>query len=363
LKNSTVPVLFDEIEASADNRRVNEVVELARISSSGARIHRGGADHQAHEFTLRSCFQFSSINIPPLQPQDLSRLGILELRPFEEGAIPPVLREWNLPEVGRHLQRRMIDGWDRFEATLHKFQEALSRKGHSRRACDQFGTLLACADILLNDEIADDEEVAEWAGLCAPDRMAEISEATPDHEACLIHLLTHQVQARGGDEREALGSWIGRAVGLQVTPLLGEGEGYSPEASVKAGERLQQLGLKLVNVRWLPEERDLKGELVKAGRWGCEQFLSGSPGFLAVANSHQGLSGIFQGTTWQGSVWKQALARTPGAIAGELKFGRIKARAVLVPLHQVLAEDELPNASKPDAAAEWMTAQQKGAGA
>lgn len=142
LKNSTIPVLFDEIEASADNRRVNEVVELARVSSSGATMHRGGADHQAHEFTLRSPFQFSSINIPPLQPQDRSRLGILELDPFEPGAVPPVLREWNLPEIGQHLQRRMIDGWERLERTQAAFAEALSARGHSRRACDQFGTLL-----------------------------------------------------------------------------------------------------------------------------------------------------------------------------------------------------------------------------
>jgi hypothetical protein len=362
LKNSTVPVMFDEIEASADNRHVTAVVELARVSSSGATIHRGGADHQAHEFTLRSCFQFSSINIPPLQPQDRSRLGILELNPFAKNAVPPVLREWNLPEIGKQLQRRMIDGWYRFEDTLHAFQEALAARGHNRRACDQFGTLLACADLLLNDERAQDDEIAEWAMMCSPERMAEISEATPDHEACLVHMLTHQVQARGGDEREALGSWIGRAVGLALAPLLGDGaEGVSADQAVRAMTRLQEMGLKLVNANWHPPQHDAKGDEIKAGRWGSEQYLSGSPGFLAVANSHQGLAGVFNGTTWQGGVWRQSLARTPGAIASELKFGRIKARAVLLPLHVVLDESELPNASRPDAHAEWMMAQMKGA--
>ena len=46
LRNSTVPVLFDEIEASEDNRRVNEIVNLARVSSSGDNVHRGAAGRQ-----------------------------------------------------------------------------------------------------------------------------------------------------------------------------------------------------------------------------------------------------------------------------------------------------------------------------
>ena len=361
LKNSTVPVFFDEIEASDDNRRVKEVVELARVSSSGATMHRGGQDHQAHEFTLRSCFWFSSINIPPIDPQDRSRLGILELKPFKAGAVPPVLSKWHLPEIGKHLQRRMIDGWTRMGATYAKFQEALSMAGHTRRACDQFGMLLTCADILLNDEIPDDEEIAEWAEKCAPRRMAEVSEAEADHEACLRHLTTSMVQARGGDEREALGSWVGVAVGGH-TDMESEYEQDNRERAVK---RLQEIGLKLVNANWLPEERAADGAVTKAGRWGSTQYLKSAPGFLAVANSHQALSGQFSGTKWQGGVWRQSLARTPGAVEPvKMKFGRLSLTAVLVPLSAVLDESELPPASHEAVAAEWMAARHsEGAGA
>ena len=70
-------------------------------------MHRGGQDHTAHEFTLASCFQFSSISIPPLEPQDRRRLGILELRPFPVGAIAPDLAKFKLASpydlpVGNH---------------------------------------------------------------------------------------------------------------------------------------------------------------------------------------------------------------------------------------------------------------------
>ena len=368
LKNSTVPVLFDEIEASEDNRRVNEVIELARVASSGDVMHRGGQDHQAHEFTIRSAFQFSSINIPPLQPQDRSRLAILELKPFAPGT-PPLdiagelakARFTDLAEVGRQLQRRMLDGWHRLEATKAKFHEALAAKGHVSRACDQFGTLLACADLLLNDEIPDDEEVAEWADRCAPDRMAEISEATADESACLNHILTSMVQARGGDEREMLGTWIGRAVASAIAPLLNPESGPGD----RSADRLQQYGLKLVNPVWHGEERDVSGGVTKTARWGAAQFMSGVPGYLAVANSHQALSGLFQSTHWKGGTWKAALARTEGAIEPvKVKFGKmVSAWAVLIPLAAVLDDSELPDASKPGAAAGWLAEQQKGAGA
>lgn len=365
LKNSTVPVLFDEIEASEDNRRVNEVIELARVASSGDVMHRGGQDHQAHEFTIRSAFQFSSINIPPLQPQDRSRLAILELKPFAQGTPPLNIAEFlaetrfaDLGTIGRELQRRMLDGWHRLEATKMKFHEALAAKGHVSRACDQFGTLLACADLLLGDEIPDDEEVAEWAERCAPDRMAEISEATADESACLHHILTSMVQARGGDEREMLGTWIGRAVATAIAPLL-VGEG----APDRGAERIQQYGLKLVNPVWKAEERDQAGEVTRQARWGAVQFVSGEPGYLAVANAHQALAGLFQATHWKGGTWKGALARSEGAIEPvKVAFGHVKSWAVLIPLAAFLDEAALPGASKPGAVKAWLGEQMKGGG-
>lgn len=367
LRNSTIPVMIDELEAGADNRKVTEVIELARVASSGDTMHRGGQDHQAHEFTLRSCFWFSSINIPPLQTQDRSRLGILELMPFAEGSVPPVLSDYHLGELGRQLQRRMVDGWYRLEATKAKYHAALSAVGHNARACDQFGTLLACADLLLfdwdasSDFLPDDIEVGEWATQCAPHLLTEVSENTPDHTACLIHLITSQVQARGGDERVQLSSWIGNAVAAAIDPLFDE---HGVPDNDRSASRLQQLGLKLVNPRWYPPECDFGGEVVKPGRWGAMEYQSTEPGFLAVAGSHQGLAKIFEGKIWQNGVWRQSLGRTPGAIDGvKIKFGRSGLTAVLVPLDAVLVDDdELPAASKRAAREAWIAAQLAGAG-
>lgn len=358
LRNSTLPVMIDEFEAGKDNAKVQEVIELARIASSGDEMTRGSSDHSAQQFTLQSCFWFSGINMPPLAPQDRSRLAMCELMPFPKDTAPLDLSKFNFPEIGRVLMRRMVDGWHRLEATKLKFHAALSAVGHDPRACDQFGTLLAAADIVLwdhdtDDGLPDQEEVNHWAQECRPQRMVEISEATADHQDCVDHLATSMVQARGGDERQVLATWIGEALADALAPahLDGRQSGY--------GKRLEQYGLKLVNARYSPEVSDQKG--VKPAGWGSMMFKAGSPGFLAVANSHQALASIFTGTTWNSGVWKQALARVPGSIEGVVvKMGRASTRCVLVPLAAVLDEDELPAESKPKASADWIAAQLQG---
>jgi hypothetical protein len=47
----------------------------------------------------------------------------------------------------------MIDAWPILSACKSLYHKALAAAGHDGRACDQFGTLLACAWLLLNDEL------------------------------------------------------------------------------------------------------------------------------------------------------------------------------------------------------------------
>lgn len=357
LRNSTVPVMIDEFEASKNNDRVTEVIDLARISSSADEITRGSSDHSAQSFTLQSSFWFSSIKIPPMTPADRSRFAILELDPIPAGTAPLDLNAHDFEGMGRALTRRMVDGWTRFWPTKMKFHEALGQAGHSSRACDQFATLLAAADVVLmdhetDDGLPDDEEVARWAEQCRPDRLAEVSEATPDHAACVMHILTTLQQARGGDEREQIATWIGRALNLAAGPYDMEAQGKAEAAN----NRLVQIGLKLVSARWKPATDKAPG------RWGQCAYDKDLPGFLAVAHTHQGLAKVFESTDWRDGVWKQSLGRVPGAIPSvDMKFGPMrKTRAVLVPLHEVLDEEDLPPASHADATTRWVKEQKEG---
>lgn len=336
LRNSTVPVMLDEIEPSADNRKVTEIIELARISSSGDKVHRGGQDHQAHEFTLQSPFWFSSINIPPMEPSDRSRLGILELRPFAANTVAPDFEAINFEDMGRQLQRRMIEQWPVLLETKNAFHAGLAAKGHDSRGCDQFGTLLACAHVLTDDDVPDAEEVELWAEMCAPFKMAEVNDAMSDQEMCLSHLMTSAAQPRGNAERQVIGSLVGEAVARALNP---------DQMVPHDRDWIEQLGLKIVNAKWNAEK----------GKWGVERYMPHeSPGYLAIANSHVALNEIFKGTKWQGGVYKQTLARVPGAIdVAAVKMARQAYRATLIPLHEILHESELPALCKPDEARAW----------
>lgn len=370
LLNSTIPVMIDEFEAKKDNRKVEEVIELARLGSSGEKMHRGGADHKAHEFTIQSCFWFSSINIPPLEQQDRNRLGIVELMPFDETPAPIDWQKFNAPDLGRRLMKRMVAKWPLVQATIDKYVAALADTGHEQRGAKQFGTLLGCADILVMDwdtpdNLPDDEEIALWADKCRPENMREVSQNEPDYVRCLSHLLDRQVQSRGGDERVALSSWIGDAVRCADDPLFDQAppdDGQDQERiDQNAGRKLQEIGLKLVNARYLPAERAVDGRVTQKARWGASAYDKDQPGFLAIANTHGGLKPHFDGTNWNGN-WSESLRRTPGAIEGvKVKFGRRACWAVLVPLYAVLDEVELSSASRQVAAEEWMAEQTKGA--
>ncbi|WP_327195956.1 hypothetical protein [Novosphingobium capsulatum] len=347
LKNSTVPVMIDEAEASGDNKKITEVVELARVASSGDKMHRGGQDHTAHEFTLQSPFWFSSINIPPLEGSDISRLAILELRPFRAGQVAPDFGRYNFEDLGRKLQRRMIDAWPILAETKGAYHRALATAGHDSRACDQFGTLLACAWLLLNDEVPDEEEVHDWSKLCAPNRLAEISDAISDEDKCINQLMTELVQPRGRDSREAVSELLGRWLHGRTSTL-------APVAGEDKGLYLEQLGLKVVNPK-------AKGD----GKWGAEAFMPyAAPGFLAIANVHNQLNAIYEGSRWQGGTWRQTLARVEHAIPSvTVSFAGRKIRATLVPLYALMDEDELPDLCRREAVAQWMAEQTGEAGA
>jgi hypothetical protein len=333
MRNSTLPIFLDELEAKDDNRRNEGILELARVSSSGDSGGRGGADHNAVDFTLQSAFWASSILIPPMEPQDRSRWAFCQLMPIPVGAKKPNLKAERLPELGRKLLRRMVDGWHRWDVTFEAYRDALSALGFNARACDQFGTLLCGADLLLYDTLPDEETIESIVSLCKG-ALREVSDSAPEHELCLNHLRTSMVQSRGGDERESLGTWIGKAVQEIVNP---KGEDLIQGFEGNGHRRLQELGLKIV----------------RTTEKGAATWEPATRGYLAVANKHQALEQIFAGKKWAAGVWSQALGYTPGSVEGiKIKFNRVSLTATLVPLEAAIDESEIPQKARWESASE-----------
>lgn len=315
LGQQTLPVFFDEIEAEEDNRRNKAVIKLARLASSGGTILRGGQDHVGHEFKAQSCFLFSSILTPPMTQQDRNRLAILELKKFIKDETPPEIDEAEIRATGRQIRKRLADEWPRLEAVLAKYRQALAKHGHGGRSQDQFGTLLAVADVLLYDVI-DELQVEFWAKLLAADTLAEKTTELVDEEEAVNHLATSFMVVRGGDEPEPIVRHIVKALEL-------EGD--------KARERLENVGLRIV------QKTD--------GKDGAHGAITPRPAtaakdlYLAIADSHVGLERIFANTRWNEGTWRQSLGRVDAAVR------RVKCRfgpgrpiwATLIPLPAILA--------------------------
>lgn len=315
LQYSSRPVYIDEAEGEEDPRKLNTLVKLARLAASGGVILRGGADHKAAEFQARSCFLLSSIVVPSLLPQDRSRIAILELGRLSGGPAPTLdVERWRA--AGAAIRRRMADGWPRFERVLVQYRAALEREGHDSRGADQFGTLLACADILMHPAEEAAAEADERALQLKAADLIDVGDADEDERACLDHILDKVVDPYRHGLRLPLKHWVARATGFLTSVS-------SDKAVREAQQALTLYGLKVVY------HAPLKG--------GEEEP------YLAIANKHTELATLLQGTQWSArsgaqGAWVHALRRLPGAEPSgkAIWFGQAS-KATIVPLSLIFS--------------------------
>lgn len=323
----SIPVCFDELEAEEDNQRVNKLIALARQAASGGTILRGGADHQGQDFVARFAVLYSSILVPPLRSQDLSRIAMLNLRPLGGGK-PPLLRPDDLHILGQRLLRRMADMWKAWPERLDQWRAQLLKTGYDARGADQFGILLAAADIALHDDEPDSDTLDEMASQLSDHMRVERAEEMPDWARCLQHITSNMAEAWSGGEKLTIGTLIAIAANR---PVMRPGALADPwpvrphqDDRTRAQDMLSSYGLRvMVQPETQPSDTD----------W---------DGFLAVANAHANLNRLFGNTHWAArsgaaGVWRQTLARAPDAQAGRpVSFRGIKQRTVLVPLRHVM---------------------------
>lgn len=314
LKFDCLPLSLDEFEATEDNRKQKAVIELARRSASGGKIMRGGDKGTGNQFYGRSAFIFSMINAPAMDPQDLSRLAMLRLKAFNEGATRPVIDEDELGRLGRQVMRRLMDNWHRWPETYMAWRDFLGSCGHSGRGQDTFGTLMACADMIIDHdaeqlgiEIGPNCENFEiWRPLLMAEQMSEFEDVTDNWRLCLTHIMAQRVEAWRGGSRHTVAEVLSDFVdhlngGVQDDESMGFG---------KARKMLEQTGLSILQP--------------SGGRGDYELF---------VPNQNPLLHALFKGSKWAGEmsagVWGNALKDAPedtrrdasGRIAGDKARG------------------------------------------
>ncbi len=276
------PVAIDEFEAKAGSQREQQIIELARQAYSGAKLYRGGANHEGVEFELRNAFLFSSILHPPLSVQDKTRMAILNLRALDKGhGRAPVIKD----VAGRMLLRQVMDGYHDFNNhILPRWKTLLNKVGFDARAIDTYGTLLAAAELLvgrmgLTDvaklPVDNDEAIIE---LMRDATAAEMAAMTPKWQEVVDRLMSTTIdQYKQGDKRT-----VGKTIELLENEAIDIRE---------ARDSLAMVGLGL---------RDKRQPLEGYG--------------LAVPINEPKLDQLFANTDYNKGVWTQALRQAPETV-------------------------------------------------
>lgn len=352
LGHACLPVLFDDAEAEETPERVKALVQLLRAASTGSLMLRGTAEHGSATFTVRFMGIMNSILRPALKAQDLSRLMLLSLKALPPDAPPLVLKPSELALLGRRLFRRMMDGWHRFQEELPRWHHALKQAGLADRAPEQFGILLAAADVALHDTGATADELAEWAQRLAEGTAGDRAEELMEWQRCLERITSTNVQGRRGGQ-ENIGHLIATAAFAPVYthPESGVVTEALPDERAAAQRLLAQYGLRVVLQYPEAEEGQKQPQVLplRLHRTRPAEFAPAANhngravGWLAVANGHQALNAsVFRGSHYAAASgtsggWKAALETAPDALRSkEMRFGGVLSRCVLVPLDHVL---------------------------
>lgn len=261
---SSIAAGIDEAEADPNSPKMKGMVELVRQSSSGGNILRGSNDPKKWRgFTARSSFLLSSIVIPPLFGQDLTRITILPLAPLPKGSVKPKIEAARWAAFGTMLRQRLLENWHRWDATLDSYASALSLIGHDGRGGEQLGGLLAMADMVRFDDINTDS----IEGYCAPFDLRHQPKAETTSQVFLNWLISKTVIAFRGGNQMNIGALVGGAAGY--VELTGEQTTYGFASALHAHGIFVE-GVK--NDAWvtLPNQSAGLAQLLDGSPWGTK---------------------------------------------------------------------------------------------
>jgi hypothetical protein len=146
------PVLLDEAEGEDTDgaKRMQGILDLARVSSSGGVISKGSSQHRAVNFVVRSCFCFSSIHSSIRHHADESRITRLSLRKNDAADseqhfvdLTNDIAMWFTPEYASRMFARTVKYLPILLKNSQIFTSAASIALKNRRAADQVGPMLA----------------------------------------------------------------------------------------------------------------------------------------------------------------------------------------------------------------------------
>ncbi|WP_313010673.1 hypothetical protein [Brevundimonas sp.] len=337
VKQDSVAVMVDEMEAKEDTRTTDKILELARVAYSGDKMQRGGKDGVGQEFSVMSSFLFSSIAVPAIDAQDASRMAILMLR--ERVARDTVLEDLGLRDatkiqaIGRQLLKRMVSWFDRpagedWNALLARFKATLIAVGHNDRSADTFGALAAACHASLEDTMPDEVELQLWQGLLKSSDLVETSGKERTWRRAFMHMIEAQPEQLRTNRHRSVGSVLAAWRANFVPGFVGENASYEDVIYT-----LKNFGM---TISWGKDE------------FGQPMLEEWATARLFIPAKHPGLNILYAGTPWAGRMgtpgpWTGVLRQMPPHLwkAGKCDRGLDrKASGILVNLADVFEWDD-----------------------
>ena len=149
-----LPIIFDEAEGETRDakKRIQSVVELARIASSGGDISKGSADGTGQSYSMRSMYCFASINVSISHFADENRITKLVLRKDDKPDADDYYANLHqqaldtfTEEYSAKMLSRAVENMDTILVNAEVFVRAASKVLKSARTASQLGHLLAGA--------------------------------------------------------------------------------------------------------------------------------------------------------------------------------------------------------------------------
>jgi hypothetical protein len=209
-----------------------------------------------------------------------------------------------------YLTRRLIDGWHRWPDTFQKYWQKQQEEGHDPRGCNQFGTLLAMADLARFDAIADNETIAMLCKAMAAPAMDAAQDKSSNAESMLNFMTTIPLDVFRGGTRMTIGK------------LVEIGSGLAAEKDEVATPKKCQEALEAWGVFFDDYKENCR---------------------IILPNQHTGLLKLFEKSQWEGmpgaaGPWSQAMARLPKARQENSR--RVGGRGWSVPIRTFLQKSK-----------------------
>jgi putative DNA primase/helicase len=257
LSTDAKPVVFDEADGDTEKTRglVDAVIELMRLASSQSdfRIYKGTSDGRSVSYTASSMFCLASIKPGVTEPADKSRVSMLGLKidSSEEALTRFKSAEMSFEEVipDGFLDKMLMRAYymmPKIVETIKMFQTLIAQKLGSNRSGDQYGTLLAGAWAIMNDNVPSQMDaelfMSDWD--ISEDEHDDIEDT--NFNQCIAHLMQYGMRIHAGYEKTEL-------VNVRLGDLIHIAAGRTHDLSFQstsAMREIRNLGL-LVDEDWL----------------------------------------------------------------------------------------------------------------